>query len=84
MSNNLFVPDKDGKLKFIGKDDPSNPPTEAPAVTTLECPICHAQVPYLVGDDTPDGGKRGCESDWVRPTKPQTNNDEPSTEISFD
>ena len=30
----------------------------------LICPICGNEVGYLVGDDTPEGGKRGCEACW--------------------
>ncbi len=29
-----------------------------------ECPVCHGQFDYLVGDDTPNGGIRGCETCW--------------------
>lgn len=36
----------------------------------MECPVCHEVVPYLVGEDTKDGGKKGCEKCWKPPATP--------------
>lgn len=38
--------------------------------TTIECPICHRQVEFLLGDDI-NGGRRGCEACWKPPAAPQ-------------
>jgi len=37
----------------------------------IECPVCHQEVDFLLGDDTPDGGKRGCEACWKPSTTPK-------------
>lgn len=70
MSNNFLAQGPDGKVRFIGKDDPHNPivpltPPECAHGTQvcshMQCSFCHEYVDYLVGEDTPDGGRRGCE-----------------------
>lgn len=69
MSVPYVIQGPDGKPVFTGKEDPHNPPV-SPTVgegSKIECPICHGQFDYLVGDDTPDGGKRGCETCWKAP-----------------
>lgn len=62
MSNLIII--KDGVPQFIGKEDPTNPPVMPRSGSKVECPLCHGQFDYLVGEDTPDGGKQGCESCW--------------------
>jgi hypothetical protein len=41
-------------------------------VNTVECPVCHKQVEYLLGEDEggtqEDRGRKGCEECW-RPFK---------------
>jgi len=50
----------------------------------IECPVCHQGVDFLLGDDTPDGGKRGCEACWKPPAMlrqiPQTEGAKPVEE----
>lgn len=70
--NNFVI--KDGKPVFVGKEDPSNPPTRPQNGSTMECPVCHGQFPYLVGEDTSDGGRIGCEGCW-KPGKPSKSSD---------
>jgi hypothetical protein len=75
MNNPFVVLDKDGKPVFIGHDDlnnPPNPPDHGPALTE-ECPVCHNKVPYLVGENTSDGGVMGCESCWKPSQHPLRN-----------
>lgn len=36
----------------------------------MKCPVCGKWFDYLVGDDTPDGGRRGCEGCWRAPKRP--------------
>ena len=50
----------------------------------MECPICHKFFDYLVGDDTHDGGKRGCESCWKPPVKQERVQHETTNTGSFD
>lgn len=64
--SNLFI-EKDGKKVFIGQNQP-DPPKAAGDSSKMECPICHGQFDYLLGDDTKDGGQRGCENCW-KPSK---------------
>lgn len=53
----------DGKPVFVGKEEPS-PKVEATKGAQMQCPVCRGWFDYLVGDDTNDGGKRGCEGCW--------------------
>jgi len=66
MDNNPFViQGKDGKPIFIGKEDPNNRPSNGQRLPPeMECPVCHSMVDYLVGENTPDGGRQGCEKCW--------------------
>lgn len=70
--SNIIV--QNGKPVFIGKEDPHNPPVSPRKGTQMECPRCHSMVDYLVGEDTKDGGKQGCESCW-KPGKMGKTND---------
>ncbi len=36
----------------------------------LACPVCGVEVEYLLGEDTDDGGKKGCEKCWKAPKTP--------------
>ncbi len=66
--NSLFIKDKDGKLIFMGKEDPHNPPVKQPKGSQMQCPVCKGMFDFLLGEDTPDGGVMGCEKDW-KPAK---------------
>jgi hypothetical protein len=80
---NPFVILQDGKPVFIGKEDPANPPVQPPDEKAfVECPICGTWVPYLVGEDTQDGGKKGCEADWV--PRPKKENEETPTNETYE
>ena len=77
--SNYITTGPDGKPMFIGKEDPHNTPlpltpTECPHGTEscshMQCSFCHNYVDYLVGEDTPDGGRRGCESCYRPPKTP--------------
>lgn len=43
------------------------PPFKKMEDSKMECPICHKQVDYLVGVDTQDGGRQGCEECYIDP-----------------
>ena len=64
MSNPFVAYGPDGKAVFTGKEDPHNPPTVPSEGSKMECPVCHGMFDYLVGEDTPDGGRVGCEKCW--------------------
>lgn len=55
----------DGKPVFVGKERqiPSNESHKSEG-SKMQCPVCTQMVDYLVGDNTPDGGRQGCESCW--------------------
>jgi len=75
MANPNIVLDKDGKPIFIGHEDPANPPVKAPSESSkMECPVCRGRFDYLIGEDTPDGGRMGCETCY-RPGKPRPTNE---------
>lgn len=61
---NFIIKGEDGKPVFIGKEDSNNPPPKPRQGAKMECPQCHDQVDYLLGENTPDGGKQGCEKDY--------------------
>jgi len=87
MSNSFIRVGPDGKLVFTGKEDPKNPPIELNKGSQMECPICHGMFDYLVGEDTPDGGKMGCEACYKpSPTKKKSGGDmyDKSKEISLE
>lgn len=63
----FIIPGPDGKPVFIGKDQP-NPVQPQKKGAQIQCPVCNGMFDYLVGEDTPDEGRRGCESCW-RPPK---------------
>lgn len=52
----------DGKPVFFGKERQSSP--YKAEGSKMQCPVCTQEVDYLVGDNTPDGGRQGCESCW--------------------
>lgn len=54
----------DGKPRFIGKDAPDRPQPKREPGAQMQCAVCGGMFDYLVGDDTPDGGVRGCEKCW--------------------
>lgn len=64
----FVVQGKDGKPVFIGREDPKNPPVRKPEGSKMTCKICGHDVDYLVGEDTNDGGRQGCEACW-KPSK---------------
>lgn len=66
--SNLVGKDQNGKPIFLGVQDPSTPPVMPRQSSNMECPVCHEFFDYLVGEDTPDGGRMGCEACW-RPGK---------------
>ncbi len=70
MNNQFIVPGPDGKPVFLGREDPQNPPVKPTEGTKMECPFCRGKFDYLVGEDTPDGGRMGCESCWKPPQSP--------------
>lgn len=47
--NDLFTKDDNGKIIFIGKEDPNNPPPIKREGTKMQCPVCHNDVDYLLG-----------------------------------
>lgn len=73
---NFILPDKDGNPQFIGKEDPNNPPVKPREGSKMECPVCHGMFDYLLGVDTPDGGRMGCEMDWKPSQKGVDTNNE--------
>ena len=79
----FVVPGKDGKPVFIGREDPSNPPVNKPHGAMMTCPICGKEVDYLVGDDTEDGGKQGCEACW-KPSKKGSHEEKQTKDVVFD
>lgn len=64
----FIVKDENGNPKFIGQEDPTNPPVKPLEGSKMTCPVCNQDFDYLLGQDTPDGGRMGCEQDW-RPGK---------------
>ena len=65
----------DGKPVFVGKENPNVPQYKASGEgSKMTCPVCGGQFDYLLGEDTPDGGKMGCEKDWKKGTPIRTNN----------
>ena len=80
----LFVPGPDGKPVFIGKEDPNQKPVERGEGSKIECPVCKGIFDYLLGDDTPDGGVRGCEKCWKPSQKGGNNGNEGTNETIFD
>lgn len=82
--NNFVVNSPDGKPVFVGREDPQNPPTAPVEGSKLECPVCHGEFDYLLGEKTDDGGVMGCEVDWKPAPNPQPILDEPEKGISFD
>ncbi len=81
---------QDGKPVFIGREDPTNTPIRLPAecvhgsvdCSHMECPVCHNYFDYLVGENTNDGGRMGCDGCY-RPGKSEQTNEsyDPSKEI---
>lgn len=65
--NDLFFKGPDGKLVFTGREQEQAPPPKREPGAQMECPVCHGKFDYLVGDDTNDGGVRGCEKCWKPP-----------------
>lgn len=85
MSNPFVVPGTDGKPVFVGREDPNNRPTGKPhSRNDIECPICNKMVEYLVGDDTKDGGRRGCEKCWKPGKGVQHEENQRTEETIFD
>jgi hypothetical protein len=82
--SDFILPGKDGKPIFIGQEDPHNPPVKKPSGSLMTCPVCGKEVDYLVGDDTEDGGKQGCESCWVPPKKGVKHESEETKKTVFD
>lgn len=82
MDTPLIV-EQDGKKIFVGKEDPNNPPVRPMEGSKMECPVCHKQFDYLVGEDR-NGGRMGCESCWRPPVKQEGRPHEVSTKIVFD
>lgn len=66
---------KDGKPVFIGQEDPNNPPVTPVKGTQMQCPVCSGMFDYLLGEDTSDGGKLGCEVCWKPSETPSTSNE---------
>lgn len=56
-------PGPDGKPIFFGKDEPAQQAAKVEG-TKITCPVCNQEFDYLVGEDTPDGGRKGCETCW--------------------
>ena len=70
--SDLIIKGPDGTPTFIGREDPNNPPPQKIREgSKLECPICHNMFDYLVGEDTRDGGRLGCEADWKPAAQPE-------------
>lgn len=63
--SNLVIPGEDGKMKFIGKEEPQ--PSMKRETSKMECPVCHQMFDYLLGETV-----LGCETDYVK------ENDKPS------
>lgn len=68
----FIVPGPDGKPVFIGKEQPA-PQVTAEKGAQMQCPVCNQMFDYLVGDDTPDGGRRGCEGCYKPGKERRTN-----------
>lgn len=66
MSDFPIIQGPDGKPVFVGKEDPHNPPVEPQAGNKMECPVCHGEFDYLLGEDV-NGGRVGCEKDYRKP-----------------
>lgn len=65
----LIVPDENGKPRFVGQEDPHNPPVSSPSRgSRMVCPVCQGEFDYLLGENTSDGGVQGCEKDY-RPSR---------------
>lgn len=83
--NQFFIPGPDGKPVFLGKEDIANPPTKKPEGSKMECPVCHGQFDFLVGENTHDGGVMGCELCWKPPKgKRSYGKEEGTKEAIFD
>jgi hypothetical protein len=50
----------------------------------MTCKICGKEVDYLVGEDTNDGGKQGCEACWKPPQKGLKYEKEQTKDVVFD
>jgi hypothetical protein len=53
--NRLVYIDENGKPVFTGKEEPQRPQMRN-ETSKIECPLCHAQVDYLLGNV-----RQGCE-----------------------
>ncbi len=74
---NDIIKGQDGKYIFTGKEDPRAQTNTKMEGSKMECPVCHGMFDYLVGEDTPDGGRQGCEGCW----KPSNTRKEGNAEI---
>lgn len=62
--SSLFIKDNEGKPRFLGVEDPKNPPVSTPKkcnhgtdeCSHMKCPKCGAYVDYLLGE----GNEQGC------------------------
>src|SRR5690242_15074361 len=90
--NDLIVQAPDGAPRFVGKEDPNNPPVQAPPAckhgtdqcSHMQCPVCGGYFDYLLGENTPDGGVQGCEKDYKLGGKKGTHENETTEKIVFD
>ena len=58
-----IVRGSDGKPVFIGRE--ARPPRYGKeGASSLSCPVCGKECDYLVGENSPDGGRQGCEGCW--------------------
>jgi len=83
MSNPFITYGPDGKPVFIGKEDSHIPQSQISEGSKSECPVCHGMFDYLVGEDTPDGGRIGCEKCWKPGTGRVVNNDPPVEDLGL-
>lgn len=48
----------------------------------LTCPVCSIQTEFLYGEDTKDGGRKGCENCW-KPSPKEGSKDDGTTDTSM-
>lgn len=56
----LVTKDSTGKPIFLGQEDPHNTPISQKKGSQMECPVCHEQFDFLLGE----GSNQGCEADY--------------------
>lgn len=61
----LIIKDENGLPKFIGQEDPHNPQVSPKKGSKMICQVCKGEFDFLLGQDTPDGGRMGCQKDYL-------------------